>query len=93
MKIREGFVSNSSSASFILFKKYLTEEQIKNIVSLNEKDIKAPNDSYSECWHITEEDEFIKGETSMDNDLLYEMITNMDPPIPMKAVINWRGDA
>ena len=31
MKIRNGFVSNSSSSSFILFKAYLTPEQIKQI--------------------------------------------------------------
>ena len=31
MKIRNGFVSNSSSSSFLLFKIYMTEEQIKYI--------------------------------------------------------------
>lgn len=31
MKIRNGFVSNSSSSSFILFKEYLTNEQIDKI--------------------------------------------------------------
>ena len=31
MKIRNGFMSNSSSSSFILFKAYLTEEQIDQI--------------------------------------------------------------
>lgn len=31
MKIRSGFVSNSSSSSFILFKEYLTPEQMKQI--------------------------------------------------------------
>lgn len=31
MKIRQGFVSNSSSSSFILFKQYLTKEQMEHI--------------------------------------------------------------
>ena len=31
MKIRNGFVSNSSSSSFILFKQYLTKEQMEHI--------------------------------------------------------------
>ena len=31
MKIRIGFVSNSSTASFVIEKQYLTEEQIKKI--------------------------------------------------------------
>ena len=31
MKIRQGFVSNSSSSSFILFKNYLTKEQMDHI--------------------------------------------------------------
>ena len=31
MKIRNGFVSNSSSSSFVILKKYLSEEQIKKI--------------------------------------------------------------
>lgn len=31
MKVRNGFVSNSSSSSFILFKQYLTKEQMEHI--------------------------------------------------------------
>jgi len=31
MKIRNGFVSNSSSSSFVIHKSYLTEEQVKKM--------------------------------------------------------------
>jgi hypothetical protein len=31
MKVRNGFVSNSSSSSFVILKDYLTEEQIEKI--------------------------------------------------------------
>jgi hypothetical protein len=34
MKIRKGFVSNSSSSSFIIHKSYLTKTQVKEIESL-----------------------------------------------------------
>lgn len=89
MKIREGFVSNSSSASFILLKKYLTEEQIKTILKYDMKEI-THKDDYSECWSIKDEEDVIRGNTSMDNDILHGIIYEMNPPL--KAVLEWRCD-
>jgi hypothetical protein len=70
MKIRLGFVSNSSSSSFIIGKSKLTVfqlEQIKNHMEI----AKVLNiDTYYDEWNrwdITEEDDYIKGFTNMDN--------------------------
>jgi len=85
LKIRTGFVSNSSSASFVLLKKYLTEDQIKKILVCNEKELKI--EDYGESWHIREEEDVITGSTTMDNDILHGIIYEMNPP--MKALLEW----
>ena len=83
MKIRKGFVSNSSSSSFVIHKYYLSNEQIEKIRNyvkvveeyleenpLSEDDCEKPEFDFSYCdwgWGIKEFDDFILGETSMDN--------------------------
>ena len=76
MKIRNGFVSNSSSSSFVILKNKLTEEQInqiKNHISfvLENKDMFKHYmlnyiDKYDQ-WEIKEENNLICGKTLMDN--------------------------
>ena len=83
MKIRSGFVSNSSSSSFVILKKSLTTKQkvmILNIEDTIEKFIKMDEKnnykddllnkfSYYDTypWTIIEYDDYIFGVTSMDN--------------------------
>lgn len=65
MKTRNGFVSNSSSSSFIINKKDLTKSQINDIK--NHKKILEANDSLDFEWTIEESLFTIKGSVFMDN--------------------------
>ena len=44
MKVRNGFVSNSSSSSFVIDKKYLTDEQIGKILNYHEEATRMVNE-------------------------------------------------
>lgn len=60
MKIRSGFVSNSSSSSFIIDKRDITMHQYDLLK-------KHSDIAESDAWHISEDEKNIYGSTYMDN--------------------------
>ena len=78
MKYRLDFVTNSSSSSFIISKKYLDKDQIKAIYLHSELGEKLGIDYYKDSWSIDENETFISGYTYMDNFDFYEFLEQID---------------
>lgn len=67
MKIRKDFVTNSSSSSFIISKKCLTEEQLEAIRNHSKIGERLGLECAEEAWSIEENDISIWGYTWIDN--------------------------
>lgn len=66
MKVRSGFVSNSSSSSFIVAKAYLSADQLSAIRDHCKSTMFSGSDPH-DAWIISEDDYTIEGSCSMDN--------------------------
>jgi len=64
MKHRHGFVSNSSSASFMVPKSRITEEQVKALLDY------SISEENTDGWDIYDGGDCVRGTTLMDNDAL-----------------------
>jgi len=87
MKIRKGYVSNSSSASFVIKKKHLTEEQLEairdhyNYAVTRFYDLDTAWCNEGDSWHLKEDEKKIYGETSMNNFDMREFLQAIGVPL------------
>jgi hypothetical protein len=72
MRVRHGFVSNSSSSSFILPRSMVTPEQVQQIIDHSEVGKKLGLDYAEDAWSIEVTDTEVRGWTTMDNFNMHE---------------------
>jgi hypothetical protein len=76
MKVRNGFVSNSSSSSFIIDRNYLSQVMIDAIIERNNREWDNGDE-----WTITLTEKYLYFYTHMDNfDLESYIITEFNMP-------------
>jgi hypothetical protein len=79
MKIRSGFVSNSSSSSFVVSLKDISARDFKHILEYR-SDVSGEDAERMDYWSFTVDDEkeILRGFTTMDNGDLEEYLKEKD---------------
>jgi len=85
MKIRISFVSNSSSASFIIDKRTISQDQL--ILILNHKD-SGLEYANTDAWELEDGLNYLKGSTIIDNFDMRRFLKS----IGIKKVHEWESD-
>lgn len=78
MKYRLDFVTNSSSSSFIIAKKDLSDDQLRAIRKHSKLGKELGIEWYEDEWLIDENETFITGSTYMDNFDFHEFFNIID---------------
>jgi len=94
MKVRSGFVSNSSSSSFLIPINALTESQIlmiQDYINVTENWCKYHKEDnlYPEGWDITVNEKCVYGWTTMDN---FDMSFFLNVIVGVNKYIHWGDD-
>jgi len=85
MKIRIGFVSNSSSASFVIDKRTISQDQLNKILNHKDSDLEYAD---SDAWELEDGLNYLRGSTIIDN---FDM-RNFLKSIGIKKVHEWQAD-
>lgn len=79
MKRRNGFVSNSSSSSFVIYKKLMTEEQIKGLKQFYARMQEEHGDCLGDSYKTFRDDgKYIMGETYYIYDEFQKVVEELD---------------
>lgn len=92
MKIREDFVTNSSSSSFLIAKKHLDNDQINAIRRHSAIGEKLGISWFEDIWDIKENNDYIAGSTWMDNFDMEEFLEKIDVDMDKVSWSDWSFD-
>jgi len=82
MKIKQGFISNSSSSSFIISKYDISAAQLVMIFDHARlgKVLRVGDCSDEDAWYIHDDDYHVMGSTFMDNFNMFEFLSKIGVP-------------